>query len=633
MLDGENNIELKTVCDLLGMNFFIRSYQRGYRWTQRQVEDLLNDINNFEQKNESWYCLQPLVVKKTLLDISQFKKDIQDKTELQDIRDALNKQIRYEVIDGQQRLTTIYLILSFLQVENKYKLEYETRKESRIFLKQIAEKDENAVQENIDFFFLDEAYKTIRTSEIFTSESDTKCFKDRLMNHVKFIWYEVDKNEDSISVFTRMNMGKIHLTNAELIKALFLNRSNFDLNVEEKLRLRQYEIASEWDTIEYTLQNNEFWLFLNKPGDQKATRIDFIFDLICDKDELGIGKEGTGTDEYRTFRYFDKYFRSKPNISECWGIVKKYFQIFSEWYNNLELYHYVGYLVERGETIHSLLEIWTTTKNEFMSTIEKKIKGTLKYCGDLDTEYETSNMPKTKCCPLLLLHNVQTVINQNKQMKDDKYGLAIFYRFPFHLYKLERWDVEHIDSNTENDLSDIKEQKEWLRCALLAVIDETLKDEIRNFIAKEENSNGKNNQDEDFSNLWMKLINNTGDYKNRLSDAEKNFVWNFTLLDAHTNRSYGNAIFSAKRRAIIGKDQGKRYQIDENLEIKETNAEIAFIPPVTKNIFSKYYNPNDNNLKEWNKTDAEAYKNNILETLGKFGVIASKSNGKGNNNE
>lgn len=45
---AENKIELKSVSELLGMKFFIPSYQRGYRWTKQQVEDLLNDINEFK---------------------------------------------------------------------------------------------------------------------------------------------------------------------------------------------------------------------------------------------------------------------------------------------------------------------------------------------------------------------------------------------------------------------------------------------------------------------------------------------------------------------------------------------------------------------------------------------------------
>ena len=682
----ENKIKETAVSELLEMNFFIPGYQRGYRWAEQQVNDLLNDINEFKPENNSWYCLQPLVTKKTILDINQFKTDIQDKTELQDITDALNKQIRYEVIDGQQRLTTIYLILAYLGVTDKYTIEYETRKGSKEFLENISkefksEKAEDEAKGNIDFFYMHKAYKTIEKffEKDESNEEHTKCYKDKLLNNVKFIWYEIDEGENPVTVFTRLNMGKIPLTNAELIKALFLNRSNFGTGEgkNETLRLRQQEIASEWDNIEYTLQNDEFWLFLNQPGDKRPTRIDFIFDLICEQkaldpeDEKDLKKD-IGTDEYRTFRYFYNYFKTEnADIGFCWKTVKKYFQIFQEWYNDLKLYHYVGYLIERGETVDSLVKIWENrddktkdsvtnetvltdkenkqydkppiTKNEFKSAVMEKIKDKLKDCFDLDKQYEIEKKSKkTQCRPLLLLHNIQTVINQNKQMENSKYGLATFYKFPFHLFKLEKWDVEHIDSNTENDLSDKIEQKEWLKCVLVMFPKETedkkysndenkdLKEKIKTFIKEIENSeNNKETDSTDNKKTGFECLRDEifsqHSAEDRLSDVEKNMVWNFTLLDSHTNRSYGNSIFPVKRRVIIGKDQGIRYEVDENLEVKETTGNIAFIPPVTKNIFLKYYNPNVNNLQTWTKEDAESYKNNILETLKEFGLKDSRS--------
>ena len=42
---------MKSVSNLLGLKFFIPSYQRGYRWNDQQVEDLLNDINDFAAFN------------------------------------------------------------------------------------------------------------------------------------------------------------------------------------------------------------------------------------------------------------------------------------------------------------------------------------------------------------------------------------------------------------------------------------------------------------------------------------------------------------------------------------------------------------------------------------------------------
>ena len=617
--EQENTIKETAVAELLRMNFFIPGYQRGYRWTEQQVNDLLNDINEFEPENGSWYCLQPLVVMK--------------------------KDEKWEVIDGQQRLTTIYLILACLGVTDKYTIEYETREGD------ILKKIEDKAQSNIDFFYMHKAYETI--NNFFEEKKNQEDFKNKLLNNVKFIWYEIDKGENPVTVFTRLNMGKIPLTNAELIKALFLNRSNFGAGEgkNETLRLRQQEIASEWDTIEYTLQNDEFWLFLNQPGDKRPTRIDFIFDLICEQDALVSENKkdlqnDIGTDEYRTFRYFSNYFGFdvSDKLIACWKEVKKYFRIFSEWYNDLELYHYVGYLIEQGETVDSLVKEWGSkkTREEFITGIKGKIKESLKNCLDLNKEYETQGNPKTQCRPLLLLHNIQTVINQNKQMENSKYGLATFYKFPFHLFKLEKWDVEHIDSNTENDLSDIKEQKEWLKCVLVMFPEKTedkkdsndknkdLREEIKMFIKEIENSKNNegtvntDNEKTGFEGLKEKIISQVHS-QNRLSDAEKNMVWNFTLLDAHTNRSYGNSIFPVKRRVIIGKDQGILYEVDENLEVKETTGKIAFIPLVTKNVFLKYYNPNVNNLKEWTKEDAESYKNNILETLKEFGVKDSRS--------
>ena len=669
----ENKIKETAVAELLGMNFFIPGYQRGYRWTEQQVKDLLNDINEFEPENNSWYCLQPLVVKRLKEDT--FKRIKEEAASLEEVKNLLKG--RWEVIDGQQRLTTIYLILAYLGETYKYTIEYETREGSEGFLKDISKKIEDEAKGNIDFFYMHKAYKTIKK---FFKKADKEQFEKKLLNNVKFIWYEIDEGENPVTVFTRLNMGKIPLTNAELIKALFLNRSNFGAGEEknETLWLRQQEMASEWDTIEYTLQNDEFWLFLNQPGDKRPTRIDFIFDLICkqnaldpeDKKDL---KKDIGTDEYRTFRYFYNYFKTEnADIGFCWKTVKKCFQIFQEWYNDLELYHYVGYLIEQGETLDSLVKIWENrddktkdsvtnetvltdkenkqydkppiTKDKFKSDVKEKIKDKLKDCFDLDKQYEIEkNSKKTQCRPLLLLHNLQTVINQNKQMENSKYGMATFYKFPFHLFKLEKWDVEHIDSNTENDLSDIKEQKEWLKCVLVMFPEETEdknkdhREEIKTFIKEIENSKNNEgtvntgNEETGFEDLKNKIISQV-DSQNRLSDVEKNMVWNFTLLDSHTNRSYGNSIFPVKRRVIIGKDQGIRYELDEKLKVEETTGNIAFVPPVTKNIFLKYYNPNVNNLQTWTKEDAKAYKENILKMLEEeFGVTDSSSDKSKNN--
>ena len=81
----QEKIKLVPIKEILNEKFYIPEYQRGYRWTSREVTDLLNDIAEFINNGRpgQTYCLQPLVVKR--LDAS------------------------WEVIDGQQRLTTLWL--------------------------------------------------------------------------------------------------------------------------------------------------------------------------------------------------------------------------------------------------------------------------------------------------------------------------------------------------------------------------------------------------------------------------------------------------------------------------------------------------------------------------------------------
>lgn len=635
---AENKIELRAVDELLGMKFYIPNYQRGYRWTEQQVKDLLNDINEFSPETNrnsndtSWYCLQPLVVRQMDESDSRLKEEV-------------DKNSWYEVIDGQQRLTTIYLVIHYFNEmwvgKSKIRvpiIKYATRNNAFKFL-ECLEIDNNDVTpkieksiDYIDYHYMKLAYGTIHEwAENKGVSFNNNDFQSKFRHSTKVIWYE-SVGEDPIKVFTRLNIGKIPLTNAELIKALFLNRSNFHISNDNHLKLRQQEIASEWDNIEYTLQNDEFWLFLHKDCYDRPTRIDFIFDLICEQHALG-EFEDIGTDDYKTFRYFYEYFKSgASNIENGWRKIKSYFQTFKEWYDDIELYHYIGFLIHQGEKLDELYKKWNNenSKEDFIIQLKDIIKNKIRKCNDLNKQYEIDKGPaKTTCKPLLLLHNIQTIVNQNKQLKSkEEYKLPVFYKFPFHLFKKERWDVEHIDSNTTNGLENEKDQKEWLKYSVLGTeLSDGLKERIKAFI-------NNDNSRESFESICREIeqYNRSGSWKN--PEKDKNKVWNFVLLDAGTNRGYGNSIFPAKRRCIIGKDQGKKYSIDEgSLEIKVEYGAIAFIPPVTKNVFLKYYNTSVDNLREWCESDAESYKLNIFETLQEFGVIDSSQNNNTTNNE
>lgn len=403
---AENKIELRAVNELLGMKFYIPNYQRGYRWTEQQVKDLLNDINEFKPEinkdtnEETWYCLQPVVVRRMDENDSRLEKENEKEN------DRINW---YEVIDGQQRLTTIFLIIHYFHEMWVGKLKtrlptikYATRNDGFEFLKCLEINNDQNVhtqgkvfKDYIDYHFMKQAYKTIHDwAKEMGATFNNNDFQSKFIHSTKVIWYE-SVGEDPIKVFTRLNIGKIPLTNAELIKALFLNRSNFHISNDNHLKLRQQEIASEWDNIEYTLQNDEFWLFLHEDCYNRPTRIDFIFDLICEQKVLGeFGN--IGTDEYKTFRYFYEYFKSKSsNIENCWRIVKSYSQTFNEWFNDVELYHYIGYLIHQGEKMDELCKKWNNenSKEDFIIQLKDIIKNKIRKCNDLNKQYEIDGGP------------------------------------------------------------------------------------------------------------------------------------------------------------------------------------------------------------------------------------------------
>lgn len=644
---ADNKIELKSISELLEMKFFIPNYQRGYRWTEQQVKDLLNDIWEFSKKKKDdyeFYCLQPLVVK----EIDEIHKN--------ELQLDVNKHW-YEVIDGQQRLTTIYLVLSAMKdaisilglPTELYELKYQRTIDEydfTNFLKNVGSVVKDEYGNNIEHYHVCRAYLTIKEwlnikrvnigdfcNAFLKYELDNSNPPRDKANNIRFIWYE-SVDEDPVRVFRRLNNGKIKLTDAELVKALMLNRSNFGDETDEHLKLRQQEIASEWDNIEYALQNDEFWLFLRNIDEndkyKHSTRIDFIFDLMCEQQSLG-KFDNIGTDEHRTFRYFYEYFHtanknSLERIKTCWDAVKKYFQTFQEWYNDLELYHYVGYLIgtKNGEKLQTIVDEWnnSTDKKTFVLWLKEKIKAITDKCP-IDFQFKEDGSDKGKCKPVLLFHNIQTVINQNRNLNNnEKYQIGVFYKFPFHLYKREGWDVEHIDSNTENELVDKSAQNEFLLNIYQAANEEEKK-LIERFV--------NNPNETDFSPFEKFYVKS----EDSLSDEEKNQICNFTLLDSSTNRSYGNSIFPAKRRIIIGKDSGKYLpipQIKANRLVigEEKPAESSFVPPCTKQVFMKYFSATMTNPNYWTKVDAQAYKLDIEECLKK---LDSSNNQNAESNE
>lgn len=614
-----STIEIKSISQITG-KFFIPDYQRGYRWEETEVSDLMKDLLAFyvacKENKEKSYSLQPLVVKKR--DNQDLLKKIRNSNSVDEVKQLLSSEEHWEVVDGQQRLTSILILLQALNADIKYSIEYDVVEKSRDFIKNISTISETEANKDINLSHIYDAYQTIEKFLKDNISEKYNDFREVISENVKFVWYEAEE-ENSLEIFKRLNVGKIALTESELIKALFLNRSNF-----KGQEHRQAEIAREWDSIETLLQDDEFWLFIQSASNyQKPTRIDFLlgFYVGFDKNlEPEKGKEAT-------FRSFYKYYNNPDkNILDLWQGIKQIISVWKTWYDDIETYHLIGFIINfKIKELLVLTNDWQgSLKDKFKEGLYESIKE--KYFKEFDPEriyVDEKGDKKGETRPYLLLMNILTVIDQNAVMeKNEQYKQGVFYKFPFHLFKKEKWDIEHIDSATQNELENRKAQEEWIRSVFFMLNDDQ-KEEMREC---KDFKNFLNNEDNNFEKIYEALCNKPelNIVKKEQTQSEwKNKIYNYALLDAHTNRSYKNAIFSFKRAQIIDKEKGisnTYYWDKEKEDYKQSPLPIisAFVPPCTQNVFKLAYSTNPESFSEWKQHDAEMYRNEMVRLFNKY---------------
>lgn len=575
-----NNLCFKSIRDIQQFNYIVEKYQRRYRWRIEQVEKLLDDLLEFKnfQLNDLFYCLQPVV----MYNANKNKSKLEYLSDLEKIEENQfqKKAIEYlqnniwEIVDGQQRLTTISLILNYL--DNHIKIEIDTK---------------NRNQEDFGYK-LDSVFKKRNSQAIATwvnsnlkDEIQKKQFVQFIMDRVKVIWYEI--NEDPDVVYKRLNTGKIPLTDSELIKA-FLLCSNHKNNDRDDIEIIQTEIATGWNNIEYKLQDDSFFFFLFTPENENNSRMDAMCRIIYDYDLLR--KEEGDTPKYSSYPVFNYiHDQKKTGIKalkrDVWDdTILELFNTFLEWYNDVELYHYIGYLIAiKKFNIGELYKNWITqeSKSSFLNSLKKEIYDSLK------NRVDESRKEKRSCRDILLFHNIQTSIQLNKTGSVQDSMDTFSYRFPFDVFKKEQWDVEHIEPETQCDFSRPEDQDSYIKCF------RTVSDNEPNFHETNDSDNNKNISFEDFLKEHP--------YQVELDEDAKNSLKNYVLLDSKTNRSYKNAIFPVKRSIIAKKDMGTA----------ERGKSSAFIPPCTKNVFMKYYSSIYINPTVWTKEDANNYLKDI----------------------
>ncbi|MBQ2259218.1 MAG: DUF262 domain-containing protein, partial [Spirochaetales bacterium] len=571
---------------------------------------------------------------------------------------ALDSKVWYEVADGQQRLTTIKLILLFGALTRRatsdqhYSLFYETRPELHEYFNTFTSEVDlsgyliNIIAEeptNIDAAYIREGLESILEWFTKPAEGENRCsiqkasiFLDNLHNErleeyenvvskpVQVLWYELKDGNDARTIFNRINDTKIELTNSELIRALFLSdTSDFGERNRDK-DILQAHIREQWDLIEQSLSEERFWSFITGYQDETPyiCRIEFLFDLISGKLESD-SKGVKAKDPKYTYKYFDKELKkAKTGLSELitkkeglWGLWQKIendFYTLKSWMDRkkdeqkdkeiLSFYHRVGFLVQRkgkGYLATILKRANTLDRKVFAQKLIEDIRDVIK-CDDITELSYTGNYDHLK--QILILFNIESSLLSREV-------------FPFEKFYGTNWSLEHIHAQNSEGLPRDNEKawKAWLtsnEAALSKFLKSREDDEDLKYLInkiREELKQAKTSYNAIMS-LSIEVANYFAAFNKKADKPiELHQISNLALLGGPENSALSNTVFEVKRQMIMQWDASGSF----------------FIPLCTKRIFYKQYNINENDFVTqqnffWGDIDKTNYQKELAMVLKPF---------------
>ena len=641
-------LEIKHVQDLKGLQFRIPSYQRGYRWERKQIEQLLNDLAEFadsieearntdccnkfwNQKNQystqrptdneqnlGYYCLQPLVVTR-------------------------NGE-KYDLIDGQQRLTTIYLISCYLEtiygddMAAPYSLEFETRNNEFLKEKKFAEDNEESLS-NIDFYFMTQGYKVIK--EWFEDKPENKEKIKNLikpnnfqynrekeeynmwLHDIRFIWYETEA-ASSIKTFNNLNYGKIGLTAAELVKALLLECDRYEYSKREIERGIAFARSTKWSAMEEQLQNKFFWGMLSPTSDASDLHLELILSFVAHdidaKYKYSEQEKWVTSDKDWIFNIFSKAITDNnlcddkneslssvtQRVEYLWNCIEKIYTVFCNWFEDRSLYHRIGLYIflsthysnkKHKDIIKELYCLYKNNlKTNFVNELRTRIGEVIKITATI-TEGENKRKKTldelrygeddNTIRKILLAFNVEQTLSCTHESP----------RFPFHLAdEIDLKSIEHIHpQNLDDDNIGYADFKNWFK-SRRKILENNCQpnDGLKQAIELLEEHLSS---DETFKK-------NKSDCLKYLAEVDKNFdelagmnhdemhsLRNLALVDGRTNTALSNNLLDVKRNILID---------------KSTNEDI-YAPLGTLYAFNKHFTQQVEDLKFWTHGDREAY--------------------------
>lgn len=580
--------------DLLDNNsakkYYIAPYQRGYKWKSTrygQVPQLLLDVYQAMIRDTDEYYLQYLTLKNT------------------------NQQL--EVIDGQQRLTTLALIFYVLQDYHNIpniaedKINY-ARYEGQvdIFKKATTKKDSVETQ---DLFYMSTAAECIHV--FFKKLEEHGRFKDYikyLLTHVKLIINMESEFVSSEDVFANLNDNKVALTDSELIKGLLLTKG-VDMNTPNGIKRHYKEILDAraimgriWDEINSWIEQPEvkYYFFgrsvesgmcellrLAKPRNEVTSD-----SLIHEFQESLTESSKESSMLYQLFEEYNERITSYAEATTVFERIKHIYRVFQGIFNNVADYNTVGYCLfskgneDRIQILQKLIESTASAKTKYIHSI---IKNRVPNMADLKKKMQDKNIAEDE-----KLLKAYDILNYGSSKPRELTNLLLSFsvlssdtssKFDFVEYEREKWSFEHI--SPQHPSSQIKIHEAAIRVVIKKIEKEMDKDEEMKSRLTELTNAIENKEKIPVDDIGFL-------YDNDINEDYLHCCGNMALLPSGANSSLNNNPFVAKRPIL--------YSIIRN---------GGFVPRHTMDIFNKNMNvsehPFSDELSIWTKDDIIAH--------------------------
>lgn len=523
--------------------YYIAPYQRGYKWESNssyaQVPQMLIDIYEAFVYGTTEYFLQYITVKKLKLD---------------DKGDVL------EVIDGQQRLTTLSLLLSRIVVRNSdlenisdKRLQY-FRYDGDIFtslqIPDSEEEDENIIHQ--DRYYMVKAVRTIDKFLKLLEENDKlEAYYHYLLDSVKLIFNIEDENTNSEEVFENLNNNKVPLTNQYLIKGLLLTKAinrttSFNRTLSYKEILDQRTVMGRvWDEINAWITQPEIAHFFfatkkkeNPNGIEKLLEVVLrrientqtdtreIEDSLLQQYRLSFDSQSRNVQPsiYELFNKFNRIIRDEETAFDVLNLIKHaYRALYNIWYGDIAFYNLFGYV--RFAKTQQYKISWTDKVIwEDRAVVKKELaKRVLEILPDLELSQNEFGYDK----------------NQN-QLSNLLLSFNVFLepeeKFDFYQYDCENWTLEHL--SPQNPKGEIKIPHN-LVSYVLGKLPESLEQSKRTEI-ETKLVNGESISVDDLPFLYD-------------SEIDEHVMGNMALLGGGDNSAVSNNPFIVKRNIIISR--------------------------------------------------------------------------------